>query len=79
MYKCSLSPLFLFCGKKKKKTYPNAESEMSRNSMRMKYFMLTILCSYHGLNIFHVQKINKPSESNLGKETECYKNVPIVY
>ena len=47
--------------------------------MRMKYFMLTILRSYHSLNIFHVQKINKPSESNLGKETECHKNVPIVY
>ena len=71
--------LVLLKKKKKKKTYPNAESEMSRNSMRMKYFMLTILRSYHSLNIFHVQKINKPSESNLGKETECHKNVPIVY
>lgn len=47
--------------------------------MRMKYFMLTILCSYHGLNIFQVQKINKPSESNLGRETECCKHVPVVY
>ena len=47
--------------------------------MRMKYFMLTILYSYHGLNIFQVQKTNKPSESNLGRETECCKNVPVVY
>lgn len=45
----------------------------------MKYFMVLSLHSYHDLNIFQVQNINKPSESNLGKYTECCKNASTAY
>lgn len=45
----------------------------------MTYFMLMILHSYRDLNIFQVQKINKLSESNLAKYTECCKNASTAY